>query len=133
MAACASSKWDGSRSQVLWTAQAASWRVPRPPPIRARCVATVAAVEQGDGLPRTSSSIARRRFLDGSLWWKIAQQVHGRGQVIVSGDGVDLPLGQLDERLRLDPLRARVWTVVGQHVVGEFGGPFELAGPQCIV
>lgn len=45
MAACASSKWDGSRSQVFGLHKQHPWRVPRPPPIRARCVAIVAAVE----------------------------------------------------------------------------------------
>src|SRR5436190_6077991 len=70
--------------------------------------------------------------LNGSLWRKILQQVHGRGQVIVSGDGVDLPLAQLNECLGLDPLRHSVRAVVRQHVVGELGGPCELARRQCL-
>src|SRR5215470_7160423 len=50
------------------------------------------------------------------LWWKILQQRHGRGQVIVTGDGVDLPFAELDECLRLDPLRHSICGVVRQHV-----------------
>jgi hypothetical protein len=68
--------------------------------------------------------------VNGLLWWQILQQRHRRGQVIVSGDGVDLPLGQLNQCLGLDPLRHGVCAVVRQHVVGEFGGPFELARSQ---
>ena len=44
----------------------------------------------------------------GSLGRKIPQQVLGSGEVIVPGDGVDLPLAELNERLGLDPLRANV-------------------------
>jgi hypothetical protein len=56
--------------------------------------------------------------------------MHRRGQVIVSGDGVDLTLAELDQRLGLDPLRVRVCRIVRQHVVGEFGCPLELARSQ---
>ena len=67
-----------------------------------------------------------------SLGRKIPQEVLGSGEVIVPGDGVDLPLAQLSERLGLDPLRASACAVVRQHVVGEFGRPFEIAGSQCV-
>jgi hypothetical protein len=77
---------------------------------------------------RTSKS---EKILNDSLSGKIPQQVHSRGQVIVSGDGVYLPLAQLRERLGLDPLRASVCAVRGQHVVGKFGRPFEFVGSQC--
>ena len=63
-----------------------------------------------------------------SLRRKIPQEIRGRGQVIVPGDGIDLPLAQLSERLGLNPLRTNVGAVVGQHVVGEFGRPFEFSG-----
>src|SRR5437762_7537018 len=83
-------------------------------------------------LRKKNRGLGGRADVNGSLWWKILQQVHGRGEVIVAGDGVDLPLAQLNEGLGLDPLRHSVRAVVRQHVVGEFGGPFEFACSQCL-
>src|SRR5262252_8519763 len=56
----------------------------------------------------------------------LPKQVLSRRQVIVPGDGVDLTLAQLGQRLRFDPLRGCIRGVASEDIVGEFGGPFEV-------
>src|SRR5262252_5048681 len=49
--------------------------------------------------------VGRHPVRHGSLRWQIPQQVLSRGDVIVPRGGVDLPLAEFRQRLRLAPLR----------------------------
>src|SRR5215475_2673369 len=76
--------------------------------------------------------VGRHPVRHGSLQWQIPQQVLNREEVIVPRDGVDLPLAEFRQRLRLAPLRLDVPAVDGQDVIGELGRPLEFTDSQRV-
>src|SRR6266850_6676948 len=93
-------------------------------------VITASAPQMSSGVNKRNAT--RSQALAASLVWKTPQEVLCSGEVIVARVRVHLPLTEFRERPSLHSLGGNVCAVGGEHVVGEFGGPLELAGRQRV-